>query len=45
MNDEQTSISAQMLQECGPVVLINMFTVEPEDAEQFLKQWAAIERS
>jgi quinol monooxygenase YgiN len=38
--DDRTPISAQMRQECGPVTLINEFTVESQDAEQFLRQWA-----
>ncbi len=38
--DDKNPISAQMHQECGPVILINKFTVEPEHTEQFLKQWA-----
>jgi heme-degrading monooxygenase HmoA len=29
-----------MEQELGAVVLINEFTVEPEDTDQFLKRWA-----
>src|SRR5215831_1517054 len=39
--DEGTTLMAQMKQEFGPVILINEFTVEPEDEEQFLKAWAA----
>jgi hypothetical protein len=43
--DEQTPISAQMLQECGRVVLINMFTnmftVEPEDCGTILEAVAS----
>lgn len=38
--DDKSKISAQMEQENGPVILINQFTVEPEDAAQFLKLWA-----
>ena len=39
--DNSTTLFAQMEQEVGTVVLINAFTVEPEDEEQFLKTWAA----
>jgi heme-degrading monooxygenase HmoA len=38
--DENTTFFAQMDQEIGPVILINEFTVAPEDTEQFLKAWA-----
>jgi heme-degrading monooxygenase HmoA len=39
--DDRTTLLAQMEQEYGNVILINEFTVEPEDEEQFLKAWAA----
>lgn len=39
--DGKTTLFAQMEQEIGTVILINEFTVAPEDAEQFLKAWAA----
>ncbi|MBZ5728225.1 MAG: antibiotic biosynthesis monooxygenase [Acidobacteriia bacterium] len=38
--DDRTSVRTQMEQEHGPVILINQFVVEPEDAEGFLKLWA-----
>lgn len=38
--DDRTTISSQMEQELGPVVLVNKFIVEPEEAERFLKLWA-----
>jgi len=38
--DERTPVRSQMEQEDGPVILINQFFVEPEDAEQFLELWA-----
>ncbi|MGA8596348.1 MAG: antibiotic biosynthesis monooxygenase family protein [Bryobacteraceae bacterium] len=39
--DAKITFSAQLEQESGPVILVNSFTVEPEDAEQFLTHWAA----
>jgi heme-degrading monooxygenase HmoA len=40
--DERTPLSAQMeAKEVEPVILINQFTVEPAEAEQLLKAWAA----
>ncbi|HLW46588.1 MAG TPA: antibiotic biosynthesis monooxygenase family protein [bacterium] len=39
--DDRTTLRSQMEQESGTVILINAFTVEPEDDEQFLKAWAA----
>ena len=39
--DDRTTVLAQMEQESGHVTLINVFTVEPEDEERFLKAWAA----
>jgi len=40
--DDATTLRAQMEQEAGRVVLINTFTVEPEDEDQFLKAWATV---
>ena|SRR6266545_5816365 len=34
--DETVTLQQQLGQEVGPVILINMFTVKPEDAEQLL---------
>ena len=39
--DETVTLQQQLGQEVGPVILINMFTVKPEDAEQLLAAWAA----
>ena len=39
--DENTSFFGQMDQDLDPVILINEFTVAPEDTERFLKAWAA----
>src|SRR5918997_1377071 len=38
--DERVSFREQLHQETGPVVLINTFTVPPEDAERLLAVWA-----
>jgi heme-degrading monooxygenase HmoA len=38
--DEQVTFFAQLQQESGPVVVINTFTVAPEDAERLLAAWA-----
>jgi heme-degrading monooxygenase HmoA len=37
--DNGTTLLAQMEQKTGTVILINAFTVEPEDEEQFLRAW------
>jgi heme-degrading monooxygenase HmoA len=38
--DANTTLSDQMAIEAGPVVLINLFTVAPEDEEALVKAWA-----
>ena len=38
--DETVTISNQLEQNMGPVVLINEFDVEPDEADQFIKAWA-----
>ena len=38
--DERVSFMEQLRHETGPVVLINTFTVAPEDAERLLAVWA-----
>ena len=38
--DDRVSFREQLQQETGPVVLINTFTVPPEDAERLLAVWA-----
>ena len=38
--DERVTISAQWEENVGPVILINKFSVNPEDFDQFLKAWA-----
>lgn len=39
--DERVGIREQMDLETGPVVLINTFTVKPEEADQLLAAWTA----
>ena len=38
--DERVSIFSQMEEDAGPVILINKFSVDPEDFDQFQKAWA-----
>jgi quinol monooxygenase YgiN len=38
--DERVSFREQLQQETGPVVLINTFTVPPEDVDRLLAVWA-----
>jgi len=38
--DEHVSIFAQMEEDVGPVILINKFSVEPKEFDQFMKGWA-----
>mgnify|MGYP003646411830 CR=1 FL=1 len=37
--DATVSLASQLADEGGPVVLINTFTVPPEDAEELLEAW------
>jgi quinol monooxygenase YgiN len=39
--DERASIFKQMEEDVGPVILINKFSVDPKESDQFLKAWAA----
>jgi heme-degrading monooxygenase HmoA len=39
--DENVTLSAQMEENVGPVILINKFNVKPEDTDQLLKAWTA----
>jgi heme-degrading monooxygenase HmoA len=39
--DERVTLREQMATRAGPVVLINTFTVAPEEADQLLEAWAA----
>ena len=38
--DERVTIFAQMEEDVGPVILMNKFSVDPEEFNQFLKGWA-----
>ena len=38
--DERVAISEQMEENVGPVILINKFSVNPEEFDVFLKGWA-----
>jgi heme-degrading monooxygenase HmoA len=38
--DEHVTYASQLKEDGGPVVLINVFTVAPEDAERLLDVWA-----
>jgi len=38
--DEQVSVFAQMEEDVGPVILINKFSVDPGEFDQFLTGWA-----
>jgi len=37
--DEQVTLQKQMEENVSPIVLINKFTVNPEDVDQFLDAW------
>jgi heme-degrading monooxygenase HmoA len=39
--DEKVTVFAQMEEKGGPVILINTFTLTPEEVNQFLQTWAA----
>jgi hypothetical protein len=39
--DEMVTLSDQMEENAGPVILINKFNVKSEDADQLIKAWAA----
>jgi heme-degrading monooxygenase HmoA len=43
MNEMDTNVTLrdQLQHEVGPVILINTFTVHPDEADQFLQAWAA----
>jgi heme-degrading monooxygenase HmoA len=38
--DEQVTYMQQLQEDAGPIVLVNVFNVAPEDAEQLLEAWA-----
>jgi Uncharacterized conserved protein len=39
--DENITLKAQLDEDVGSVILLNKFTVKPEDVDQFLKVFAA----
>lgn len=39
--DEKVPFSAQMEEKVGPVIVISKFNMNPEDVDQFLKEWAS----
>jgi quinol monooxygenase YgiN len=39
--DEKVTLAQQMDEDIGPVILINKFTVNPEEVDQFLKVFAS----
>ena len=40
--DENVTLKSQLEEDVGPVILLNKFTVQPEDVDQFLKAFAEI---
>jgi Antibiotic biosynthesis monooxygenase len=38
--DEQVTYIQQLQEDAGPIVLVNVFNVAPEDAERLLEAWA-----
>jgi hypothetical protein len=38
--DERVTYMHQLQQEGGPIVLVNVFSVEPEDAARLVEVWA-----
>ena len=38
--DESVSIFSQMNEDVGPVILINKFSVNPSESNEFVKGWA-----
>jgi heme-degrading monooxygenase HmoA len=38
--DDQVTYLHQLQEDNGPIVLINQFSIAPEDTEQFLEVWA-----
>jgi heme-degrading monooxygenase HmoA len=39
--DENVTLNTQLEEDVGPVILLNKFTVKPEDVDEFLKVFAA----
>jgi quinol monooxygenase YgiN len=40
--DENVTLKSQLEEDVGPVILLNKFTVQPEDVDQFLKAFTEI---
>ena len=38
--DEQVTYMQQLQEDAGPIVLVNVFNVAPEDAERLVEAWA-----
>lgn len=38
--DERVSIFSQMNEDVGPIILINKFSVNPSESDEFVKGWA-----
>jgi heme-degrading monooxygenase HmoA len=38
--DPHVTYAEQLKQETGPIVLINAFSIAPDDAERFIKAWS-----
>ncbi|MDN5845241.1 MAG: antibiotic biosynthesis monooxygenase [Candidatus Nitrosocosmicus sp.] len=38
--DESVSIFSQMNEDVGPIILINKFSVNPSESDEFVKGWA-----
>ena len=39
--DERIGLADQLVEEVGPVILVNTFKVAPEDIDELLQAWAA----
>lgn len=39
--DKKVTLNTQLEEDVGPVILLNKFTVKPEDVDEFLKVFAA----
>jgi heme-degrading monooxygenase HmoA len=39
--DENVTLKAQLEEDVGPVIVLNKFTIKPEDTDEFLKMFAA----
>ena len=43
--DEDVTLKSQLEEDVGSVILLNKFTVKPEDVDQFLKLFASNNRN